>query len=67
MWIMSMIGKEKGKKIKKTHSKGIFDYIEEIVLEMRQWPSKFRNPSNSNLEFPLFINNYSEAAMRALG
>ena len=67
MWIMIMIGKEKGKEIKKTHSKGIFDYIADIVLEMRQWPSKFRSSSNSNPEFPLFINNYSEAAMRALG
>jgi hypothetical protein len=67
MWIMSMIGKEKGMESKKIPSKGIFDQIGDFVLEMKQWPSKFRNPKKSNLEFPRFINNYSEAAMRALG
>ena len=47
-------------------SNKLFDRITDVLLDMKRWALKRKN-SNISGEFPLFMNNHSDAAMRALG
>ena len=45
---------------------GLLDRIADALLDIKQWALKRRN-SNRSEEFPVFMNNHSDAAMRVLG